>query len=33
MLQASYFFPLFYKYVKSENLLYFAPENFKKFVV
>ncbi|MFN2457082.1 MAG: hypothetical protein ABR502_02665 [Chitinophagaceae bacterium] len=25
------FLPLFHKYVKGENLKYFAPQNFKKF--
>jgi hypothetical protein len=27
------FLPLFHKYVKGANLKYFAPENFKKFIV
>lgn len=27
------FIPLFHKYVKGENLDYFAPEKFKKFIV
>lgn len=27
------FLPLFQKYVKGDNLKYFAPENFKKFIV
>ena len=27
------FLPLFHKYVKGENLNYFAPQNFKKFIV
>lgn len=27
------FLPLFQKYVKGDNLKYYAPENFKKFVV
>jgi hypothetical protein len=27
------FFPLFHKYVKGDNLKYFAPNNFKKFIV
>ena len=27
------FLPLFHKYVKGDNLKYFAPNNFKKFIV
>jgi hypothetical protein len=27
------FLPLFHKYVKGDNLKYFAPQNFKKFTV
>lgn len=27
------FLPLFHKHVKGENLNYFAPQNFKKFIV
>jgi len=27
------FLPLFHKYVKGDNLKYFAPQNFKKFIV
>lgn len=27
------FLPLFQKYVKGENLKYFAPQNFKKFII
>ncbi len=27
------FLPLFQKYVKGDNLRYFAPQNFKKFIV
>ncbi len=27
------FLPLFHKYVKGDNLKYFAPANFKKFIV
>jgi len=27
------FLPLFHKYVKGENLNYFAPQKFKKFIV
>ena len=27
------FLPLFQKYVKGDNLIYFAPERFKKFIV
>jgi hypothetical protein len=27
------FLPLFHKYVKGDNLQYFAPANFKKFIV
>lgn len=27
------FLPLFHKYVKGENIKYFAPQNFKKFLV
>jgi hypothetical protein len=27
------FLPLFHKYVKGDNLKYFAPGNFKKFIV
>ena len=27
------FLPLFHKYVKGENLIYFSPQKFKKFIV
>lgn len=27
------FLPLFHKYVKGDNLKYYAPQNFKKFIV
>jgi hypothetical protein len=27
------FLPLFHKHVKGDNLKYFAPQNFKKFIV
>ena len=27
------FLPLFQKYVKGENLIYFSPEEFKKFII
>lgn len=27
------FLPLFHKYVKGENLIYFSPREFKKFIV
>jgi hypothetical protein len=27
------FLPIFHKYVKGDNLKYFAPQNFKKFIV
>lgn len=27
------FLPLFHKYVKGDNLKYFAPNNFKKFII